>query len=149
MRFHPNQTKHQQAMRMSKFSIELLLGVSVSTKISNQQKDKKCSISASYITIFTLIFDIAPVTHGSWSAAGKGGMHRSAQYPPTSWSESRQAPAGSHSCLLHSCIYPDWCDTNTWSPPPPFGKKLGRREGTKDLLRQCLYLFNKIIFYQT
>ena len=35
MRFHPNQTKHQQAMRMSKFSIELLLGVSV--KISHQQ----------------------------------------------------------------------------------------------------------------
>ena len=30
-------------------------------------------------------------------------------------------PHMGHSCHLH-CIYPDWCDTDTWSPPPPFGK---------------------------
>ena len=52
--------------------------------IESSREQKICSISASNIQIFKLYLILIIRTHGSWSAAGQGGMHHSAQYSPTS-----------------------------------------------------------------
>jgi len=115
--------------------------------IESSREQKICSISASNIQIFKLYLILIIRTHGSWSAAGQGGMHHSAQYSPTSWSGSRQSLTW---VIPATCIvYTRTGVTLTHDPPPSFWKKLGRREGANDLLRHCHKIVNKIIFKLT